>query len=119
MTSTRTRSLAAATALTVAVGTLVATGADAAVPTDTSALREAVTSDAIMDHLAELQAIADANGDTRASGTTGYTESVDYLEDLLVAAGYEVTRQPFLFNSFTELSEPVFEQVSPSAVTYV
>ena len=30
-----------------------------------------------------------------------------------MAAGYEVTRQNFLFNSFQELSEPVFEQVSP------
>jgi Zn-dependent M28 family amino/carboxypeptidase len=119
MTSTRTRSLAAATAVTVAVGTLVATGADAAVPTDTSQLREAVTSDAIMDHLAELQAVADANDDTRASGTEGYADSVDYLAGLLEGAGYEVTRQPFLFNSFTELSAPVFERISPDPVTYV
>ncbi|HEU4491503.1 MAG TPA: M20/M25/M40 family metallo-hydrolase [Jiangellales bacterium] len=118
MTRSRTRSLAAATAATLAAGAFVATGADAAVPTDTTALQEAVTSDAIMDHLAELQAIADDNDDTRASGTPGYTASVDYLEELLVAAGYEVTRQPFLFNSFTELSEPVFEQVSPNEVTY-
>ena len=69
--------------------------------------------------LAELQKIADNNGDTRASGTPGYDASVDYIEDLLVAAGYEVTRQDFLFNSFQELSEPVFEQVSPNQVTYV
>ena len=59
---------------------LAATGtaANAAVPTDTSALGEAVTADAIMDHLAELQAIADANGGTRASGTPGY-DAVDRL----------------------------------------
>jgi Zn-dependent M28 family amino/carboxypeptidase len=97
-------------------GTVVT--ANAAVPTDTSELREAVTADAIMDHLAELQKIADNNGDTRASGTPGYDGSVDYIEDLLVAAGYEVTRQNFLFNSFRELSEPVFEQVEPNQVTY-
>ena len=36
-----------------------------------------------------------------------------------MAAGYEVTRQNFLFNSFQELSEPVFEQVEPNQVTYV
>lgn len=105
----------AATALVALTGTAVY----AAVPTDTSALREAVTADAIMDHLAELQEIADANDDTRASGTPGYDLSVDYIEELLLAAGYEVTRQDFLFNSFRELSEPVFERVSPDPEVYV
>jgi Zn-dependent M28 family amino/carboxypeptidase len=109
--------LAAVTTATVLV-TAVAT-ADAAVPTDTTDLQDAVTADAIMDHLAELQKIADNNGGTRASGTPGYDASVDYIEDLLVAAGYDVTRQDFLFNRFSELSEPVFEQVSPNPVTYV
>ena len=105
----------AATALVALTGTAVY----AAVPTDTAELREAVTADAIMDHLAELQEIADANGDTRASGTPGYNLSVDYIEELLLAAGYEVTRQDFFFNSFRELSEPVFERVSPDPEVYV
>jgi Zn-dependent M28 family amino/carboxypeptidase len=105
-------------AVTAAI-TLAATTANAAVPTDTSELREAVTADAIMGHLAELQDIADDNGDTRASGTEGYDESIEYLRELLTAAGYEVTVQDFLFNSFRELSEPVFEQVEPNDVTYV
>jgi len=109
--------LAAATVTTVLCATVVS--ANAAVPTDTTELREAVTADAIMDHLAELQKIADNNGDTRASGTPGYDASVDYIAGLLLAAGYEVTRQDFLFNSFQELSDPVFEQVSPNQVTYV
>ena len=108
--------VAAATVMTMLVGGVIT--ANAAVPTDTSELREAVTADAIMDHLAELQKIADNNGGTRASGTPGYDASVDYIADLLLAAGYEVTRQDFLFNSFRELSEPVFEQVSPNSVTY-
>jgi Zn-dependent M28 family amino/carboxypeptidase len=99
------------------LSTIVAT-ASAAVPTDTTALRDAVTSDAIMDHLAELQEIADSNNDTRASGTPGYDASVDYIAGLLEAAGYEVTRQEFLFNSFQELSAPVFERVSPDPVVY-
>lgn len=102
-----------------AVITLAATStAYAAVPTDTSELREAVTIEGLMDHLEELQAIADANGDTRASGTAGYDLSVDYIEEQLLAAGYEVTRQDFLFNSFRELSEPEFEQVSPDPTVY-
>lgn len=105
----------AATALIALTGT----AAYAAVPTDTTALREAVTVDAMMGHLAALQEIADDNGDTRASGTPGYELSVEYIEDLLVAAGYEVTRQEFLFNSFRELTTPVFERVSPDPVAYV
>lgn len=105
-------------AVTAAI-TLAATTANAAVPTDTSELREAVTADAIMDHLAELQEIADANGDTRASGTEGYNESIDYIEDLLMAAGYEVSRQNFLFNSFRELSDPVFDVTVPDLPAYV
>ncbi len=105
--------IAAATVTTMLLGSVVT--ANAAVPTDTSELREAVTADAIMGHLAELQKIADNNGGTRASGTPGYDASIEYIEDTLVAAGYEVTRQNFLFNSFRELSEPVFEQVSPNA----
>jgi Zn-dependent M28 family amino/carboxypeptidase len=103
-----------ATVLVTAIAT-----ADAAVPTDTTELREAVTAEAIMDHLAELQKIADNNDDSRASGTPGYDASVDYIADLLEAAGYEVTVQDFTFNSFQELVTPVFEQVSPDAVTYV
>ena len=108
--------LAVATVTTMLLGTVVT--ANAAVPTDTSELREAVTADAIMDHLAELQKIADNNGNTRASGTPGYDASVDYIASLLLAAGYEVTQQNFLFNSFRELSDPVFEQLAPNEVTY-
>ena len=104
-------------AVTAAI-TLAATTANAAVPTDTSELREAVTADAIMGHLDELQTIADDNGDTRASGTEGYDESVDYIAELLSAAGYEVTRQDFLFNSFRELSDPVFDVTSPDLPAY-
>ena len=111
------RAALAAAAVTSVVLAGVGT-ANAAVPADTSELREAVTSDAIMDHLAELQKIADNNGGTRASGTPGYDASVDYIGDLLEAAGYDVTVQNFTFNSFEELSDPVFERVSPDPVTY-
>src|SRR5918993_2972834 len=92
---------------------LTVSTANAAIPTDTTELREAVTADAIMDHLAELQLIADENGGTRASGTPGYEASVEYVAGLLEEAGYEVTIQDFTFNSFRELSAPEFERVSP------
>jgi Zn-dependent M28 family amino/carboxypeptidase len=109
-----------AVAATAAIALATSTGpAIAAVPTDTSELRAAVSADAIMGHLADLQAIADANGGTRASGTPGYDASIAYVAGLLEAAGYEVTIQNFLFNSFRELSEPEFDQVSPDPTVYV
>jgi Zn-dependent M28 family amino/carboxypeptidase len=107
-------------AAATAVLTLAATGtAYAAVPTDTSALRNAVSADGIMQQLDGLQQIADANGGTRASGTTGYEESIEFIQTQLEAVGYEVTIQPFEFNSFRELSDPVFQQVSPNPTDYV
>lgn len=44
-------------------------------------------------HLQQLQNIATANGGTRRSTTAGYTASVTYVYDKLVAAGFTVTRQ--------------------------
>ncbi|WP_395245397.1 M20/M25/M40 family metallo-hydrolase [Agromyces sp. MMS24-K17] len=92
--------------------------ANAAVPTDTSALRAAVSADAVMGHLADLQAIADANGGTRASGTPGFDASADHLVETLTAAGYQVSVQEFLFNRFTELAPPEMERVSPDPRVY-
>lgn len=115
----RTRNVAFSAVAATAAIALGATSAYAAIPTDTSALEDAVTSDGIMEHLVELQAIADDNDGTRASGTAGYGASVDYIADALEEAGYLVTRQDFAFNSFTELSTPEFERISPDPETYV
>jgi aminopeptidase S len=51
------------------------------------------------DHLKALQSIADANGGTRASGTSGYEESAKYVEEQLRAAGYSPVRQTFSFKA--------------------
>ncbi len=103
----------------LAVGVLAFTGlAISAVPVDTSQLRDAVTLENIRYHQWVLQGIADANGGNRASGAFGYDASADYVADTLAAAGYQVTRQPFDFPFFEELSTPVLEQVSPNAVVY-
>jgi len=69
--------VAFALALVMALGAVGATSA--AVKTDSQALRDAVTVEGILEHEEAFQAIADANGDTRASGTDGYTESADYV----------------------------------------
>ncbi|MDQ1744479.1 MAG: aminopeptidase, partial [Pseudonocardiales bacterium] len=48
----------------------------------------------IQTHLSQLQTIATNNGGTRRSTTAGYTASVTYVYDKLVAAGYSVVKQP-------------------------
>ena len=88
-----------------------------AVGTDTTALRNAVTVAGVMEHEAALQAIADANGGTRASGTPGYAASVDYVADLLTGAGYDVTVQNFTYDQFV-LNSSAFERVSPDPKAY-
>ena len=66
-------------------------------------------------HQAALQAIADANGGTRAAGTPGYTGSVDYVVDTLEAAGWNVTLDEF---PFTFIPPPTLQQLTPVAATY-
>ncbi|MEO6501316.1 MAG: M28 family peptidase, partial [Jatrophihabitantaceae bacterium] len=48
----------------------------------------------IQTHLSQFQTIATNNGGTRRSTTAGYTASVTYVYDKLVAAGYSVVKQP-------------------------
>jgi Zn-dependent M28 family amino/carboxypeptidase len=92
--------------------------ASAAPPTETSELQEAVTAEGILEHLQALQAIADANGGTRASGTPGYDASVDYVVERLEAAGYDVTVQTFEFPFFQALSPGELERISPNPEVY-
>ena len=70
------------------------------------ALRSAVDSDAIGDHLDELFAAATAGDGTRASGVEGYTGSQEYVVEVLTEAGYEVTLDEFTFPYFAETAEP-------------
>ena len=103
--------IALALALMMALG---AVGVDsAAVPSDSTQLRDAVTVDGILQHEREFQEIADANGDTRASGTPGYTASADYVAGQLEGAGYNVTRQKFDYEVFIENSDPILDPIEP------
>ena len=58
-------------------------------------MRDRVTADALMRHLAEFQNIADANNGNRAMGTTGYDASVDYVADALRGKGFDVRTPEF------------------------
>jgi Zn-dependent M28 family amino/carboxypeptidase len=106
---------------TIAAGAMIAVGvsapAQAANGTDTQALRDAVTAEAIIDHLEAFQAIADANGDNRAAGTSGHVASAEYVEAQLQAAGYDTVRQPFSYDK-TVVDTALLAQTAPGQATY-
>lgn len=77
------------------------------------------TLDGVREHQAAFQAIADANGGIRTSGTPGYDASVDYVVRRMQAAGYAVTVQPFQFMAFRTLGPSALEQTAPGSVVYV
>jgi len=78
-------------------------------------LLECVTLEGVRAHQAEFQAIADANGGTRAAGTPGYEDSVWYVADTLAAAGYDVELNAF---EFTYMPPAILEQIAPFAASY-
>ncbi len=108
----------------LALGVLVlsvltaASVARTAVGDDTSALREAVTVEGVLAHEDAFQAIAAANDGTRAAGTPGYDASVEYVEDQLESAGYDVTVQEFTYDRFIQNSPSELARVSPDAHVY-
>jgi Zn-dependent M28 family amino/carboxypeptidase len=104
----------------LAVALVVPPLSSTAPPTDSTALRDAVTVEGIMEHQEAFQAIADANGDTRASGTPGYDASLEYVREQLEATGYyDVEVQEFLYDAFRELATPEFQRISPDPRDYV
>jgi Zn-dependent M28 family amino/carboxypeptidase len=60
-----------------------------------TALRNRVSTDAMMAHLSKLQDIANANSGTRAVGTPGYDASVDYVVKTLRDSGFDVQTPGF------------------------
>ena len=78
-------------------------------------LLECVTLEGVREHQAEFQAIADANGGTRAAGTPGYEASVQYVVDRMTASGYNVTLNAF---PFVFVPPALLQQFTPSVATY-
>jgi hypothetical protein len=79
-----------------------------------------MTLEGVREHLEAFQKIADNSTDpvypgTRAAGTDGYADSVEYVADLLRDAGYDVTLDPveITFNFPAEL-----RQLTPVAAEY-
>ncbi len=114
-----------AAALVAGALTLAAAGASAstavAAPTTCESrtnnslakLLECVDLAGVREHQRAFQAIADANGRTRVSGSPGYDQSVAYVKERLGAAGWTVTQQDFQFQTFVSLSPSILEQVAP------
>ena len=59
------------------------------------ALAALVAAPVLLEHLEAFQAIADAHGGNRASGSAGFEASADYVLTDLEAAGYVIERQSF------------------------
>ena len=79
-----------------------------------------MTLEGVREHQAAFQAIADANDDpfypgTRAAGTEGYANSVEYVAGLLEDAGYDVTLDPV---DITFNFPAVLRQLTPTQATY-
>ncbi len=108
-----TIALAAASLPAVAVAAPSANGCQNRNLNQTDKLLECVNADDVFVHLDAFQAIADANGGTRASGTPGYDVSADYVADLLEDAGYEITIQEFAFTLFEEVSSSLTVDGAP------
>jgi Zn-dependent M28 family amino/carboxypeptidase len=79
-----------------------------------SKLLECVRLEGVREHQAALQAIASANGGTRADTTPGYLASLDYVEDTMTAAGWDVSRDEFQYPA----AEIIVQQTAPLQATY-
>ncbi|WP_230977458.1 M20/M25/M40 family metallo-hydrolase [Georgenia yuyongxinii] len=107
------RRLAALSAATILLTTAAATPALAKPnPNNSKKLTQAVTVEAVHDHLEVFQALADKHGN-RASGTDGYAAGAEYVVSQLKAAGYTPEIQEFGFD-YWELESASLKQTAPS-----
>lgn len=65
-----------------------------------SELRGRLSVDAMVDHLAKLQDIANVHDGNRAVGTPGYDASVDYVVEVLRGSGFDVQTPEFQVRYF-------------------
>ena len=107
--------------MAAALAAIVLPGSASAAPADCETrsnntyqrLLECVTVEGVREHQAAFQAIADANGGTRAAATPGYDASVDYVIETLEAAGWSVDTHEFDFT----VAQPI-QQHTPTAATH-
>lgn len=107
--------LVAATFVFASTALAGAEACDTRVNNTFSKLLECVTLEGVREHQAAFQAIANANGGTRAAGTPGYDASVDYVVERMEAAGYNVTLDEF---PFVFVPPPLLQQLTPVSAVY-
>lgn len=75
-----------------------------------SVLADTIRIDDLMNHLRQLQRIANENNRTRAINTRGFNETVNYIESYLKdqGTGLNVNRQTFHVPNFAIASDPIF-----------
>ncbi|HEX5856540.1 MAG TPA: PA domain-containing protein, partial [Microbacterium sp.] len=78
-------------------------------------LLECVRLDGVVEHMTQFQAIATANGGTRADQTPGYEASVDYVVDVLEGAGWSAEVVPFTYDA----ADIILRQITPAAADYI
>ena len=69
-------------------------------------------------HLRKLQEIADRRGGNRVSGSLGHRDSVKYVTNRLINAGYSVQVQQFPFVIFRENAPPGLVRTAPGNRVY-
>jgi len=115
--------LAAMAAVIAALATAALISASSAVTAppdvDSTRLEQLVTVGGILEHQQALQHIADLNGSTRYTRTSGYTASAAYVKATLEKAGYNAHYEMFNMPVWNETAAPVLQQVSPTSKTYV
>jgi Zn-dependent M28 family amino/carboxypeptidase len=113
-----TTSVVGALALAPAGAALAApnpTGCDNRKSFTVSSVLACVTEEGALEHLEAFQAIADENDGNRAAGTQGYEDSVDYVVDVLEAAGWDVSIDTF---DFTYVGPSTLTQLTPVNADY-
>jgi hypothetical protein len=107
-------------AATVAIiAGLIGTPSAVAAPPDVDSTRldQMVTVQGITEHQQALQNIADHNGGTRYTRTSGYTASAAYVKATLEKAGYDAHYEMFNMPEWHENAAPVLRQISPTDKT--
>jgi hypothetical protein len=118
--------LCAAAALAVPANASAITSAqcDAQVNDTPAKLIPCIQQADLWNHMKQFQAIANANigpdgHPSRNSGEPGYKASVDYVANVMRAAGYDVTIQPYTFNYSAFVGTPSWSEASPTPRSFV
>ena len=95
---------------TVALALFAAPSMAAADDVNTSGLRQAVKPANVFQHQADLEAIANANDNTRDTRTSGYQASVDYVVSQLKSYGYSPQIVQFNLPEWVENTTPLLSR---------